>query len=57
MRLFTAVRTRFAEDALAAAVEHGVEQLVVLGAGLDTFAYGCHVPPRPILRHDLKVSP
>ena len=30
MRLFIAVRTRFAEDALAAAVERGVRQLVVL---------------------------
>lgn len=39
MRLFIAVRTRFAEDALAAAVEAGVRQLVVLGAGLDTYAY------------------
>src|SRR5271168_4936107 len=39
MRMFIAVRTRFAEDALAAAVERGVKQLVVLGAGLDTFAY------------------
>lgn len=39
MRLFIAVRTRFAEDALASAVEHGARQLVVLGAGLDTFAY------------------
>jgi len=39
MRLFIAARTRFAEDALAAAVERGVSQAVVLGAGLDTFAY------------------
>ena len=39
MRIFIAVRTRFAEDALAAAVKQGVRQLVVLGAGLDTFAY------------------
>ncbi len=39
MRIFIAVRTRFAEDALAAAVEGGVRQLVVLGAGLDTYAY------------------
>jgi methyltransferase (TIGR00027 family) len=39
LRLFIAVRTRFAEDALAAAVVSGVRQLVVLGAGLDTFAY------------------
>jgi methyltransferase (TIGR00027 family) len=39
MRIFIAVRTRFAEDALAAAVERGVRQAVVLGAGLDTYAY------------------
>lgn len=39
LRLFIAVRTRFAEDALAAAVARGVCQLVVLGAGLDTYAY------------------
>jgi methyltransferase (TIGR00027 family) len=39
MRLFIAVRTRFAEDALARAVERGVCQLVLLGAGLDTYAY------------------
>ena len=39
MRLFIAARTRFAEDSLAAAVEQGVRQLVVLGAGLDTYAY------------------
>ncbi|WP_051266687.1 class I SAM-dependent methyltransferase [Nakamurella lactea] len=39
MRLFIAARSRFAEDALAAAVDGGVRQLVVLGAGLDTFGY------------------
>ncbi|HUJ39968.1 MAG TPA: SAM-dependent methyltransferase [Candidatus Acidoferrales bacterium] len=39
MRIFIAVRTRVAEDALAAAVERGASQLVVLGAGLDTYAY------------------
>lgn len=39
MRIFIAVRSRFAEDSLAAAVTLGVSQLVVLGAGLDTFAY------------------
>jgi methyltransferase (TIGR00027 family) len=39
MRIFIAVRTRFAEDAIAAAVERGVRQVVVLGAGLDTYAY------------------
>jgi methyltransferase (TIGR00027 family) len=39
MRLFIAARTRFAEDTLAEAVGRGTRQLVVLGAGLDTFAY------------------
>jgi methyltransferase (TIGR00027 family) len=39
MRIFIAVRTRFAEDALAAAVERSVSQLVILGAGLDTYAW------------------
>jgi methyltransferase (TIGR00027 family) len=39
VRIFIAVRTRFAEDALAAAFEVGVRQLVILGAGLDTYAY------------------
>src|SRR5580698_3090474 len=39
MRIFIAARTRFAEDALVAAVAGGAAQLVVLGAGLDTYAY------------------
>jgi len=39
MRMFIAARTRFAEDALAQAVAQGLSQLVVLGAGLDTYAY------------------
>lgn len=38
-RAFMAARSRFAEDELALAVAHGVRQYVVLGAGLDTFAY------------------
>jgi methyltransferase (TIGR00027 family) len=37
-RLFTAARSRIAEDALSRAVERGVRQVVILGAGLDTFA-------------------
>jgi methyltransferase (TIGR00027 family) len=39
MRLFIAARSRFAEDTLDAAVAAGIRQLVVLGAGLDTYAY------------------
>ncbi|MDX8482239.1 SAM-dependent methyltransferase [Mesorhizobium sp. VK24D] len=38
MRLFVAARARLAEDWLSAAVRRGVRQLVVLGAGLDTFS-------------------
>lgn len=38
-RVFIAARSRFAEDCLAQAVEAGVQQYVLLGAGLDTFAY------------------
>lgn len=38
-RLFFAARARFAEDRVAAAVAVGVPQVVILGAGLDTFAY------------------
>jgi methyltransferase (TIGR00027 family) len=33
------VRQRYAEDALDEAVERGVGQYVILGAGLDSFAY------------------
>lgn len=38
-RAFMAVRSRYAEDNLASAVAAGVHQYVILGAGLDTFAY------------------
>jgi methyltransferase (TIGR00027 family) len=37
-RLFAAARSRIAEDALSGAVERGIRQIVILGAGLDTFA-------------------
>jgi methyltransferase (TIGR00027 family) len=36
-----AVRNRYAEDELAAAVGRGIGQYVILGAGLDSFAYRC----------------
>jgi methyltransferase (TIGR00027 family) len=39
LRAFIAVRSRYAEDRLARAVKRGIRQYVVLGAGLDTFAY------------------
>jgi len=38
-RAFIAVRSRYVEDELARLAAVGVDQYVVLGAGLDTFAY------------------
>jgi methyltransferase (TIGR00027 family) len=46
-RAFMAVRSRYAEDKLADASAEGVTQYVILGAGLDTFAYR---NPFPLLR-------
>ena len=40
-RLFLPLRARYVEDRLAAAYARGVRQLVVLGAGLDSFAWRC----------------
>jgi len=39
LRAFLIARSRYAEDLLAHAVANGVTQYVLLGAGLDTFAY------------------
>ncbi len=39
LRAFMAVRNRYAEDELARSIQRGVRQYVILGAGLDTFAY------------------
>ena len=33
------VRSRFAEDLVTQAMARGIEQYVILGAGLDSFAY------------------
>jgi methyltransferase (TIGR00027 family) len=38
MRLFIAARSRFSENVLADCVGRGVRQIVILGAGLDTFS-------------------
>src|SRR5437016_864752 len=38
MRLFIVARSRFSEEALAACVARGTRQVVVLGAGLDTYS-------------------
>jgi methyltransferase (TIGR00027 family) len=39
LRAFVVARSRLAEDMLHEALQRGVRQYVVLGAGLDTFAY------------------
>lgn len=39
LRAFLVARSRLAEDSLSEAVARGVRQYVLLGAGLDTFAY------------------
>jgi methyltransferase (TIGR00027 family) len=44
------LRSRFAEDELAAAAAQGVRQYVILGAGLDTFAYR-----QPSFARDLRI--
>ena len=48
-RAFMAARSRYAEDQLAVAIARGATQYVILGAGLDTFAYR-NPYPRPQLR-------
>jgi methyltransferase (TIGR00027 family) len=46
LRAYLVARSRYAEDLLAQAVQRGVTQYVLLGAGLDTFA---HRNPHPSL--------
>lgn len=45
MRATMAVRARLAEDSWHAAQQRGVQQYVILGAGLDTYAYRAPPPP------------
>lgn len=56
LRLFVAVRHRFAEDSLAAAVARGTRQVVVLGAGLDTFAYRNPFPGTRVFEVDFPAT-
>lgn len=50
VRASMAARSRYAEDQLARVVECGTGQFVILGAGLDTFAYR-----NPYAQRDLRV--
>ena len=48
LRAFMAARARFAEDQLARLRANGLRQYVILGAGLDTFAYRDPTPELPL---------
>jgi methyltransferase (TIGR00027 family) len=56
LRAFIAARSRLAEDRLAAAHERGVRQYVLLGAGLDTFAYRSELPGLAVYEVDAPAS-
>jgi len=45
LRCHVLLRSRYAEDRLGVCVQEGVRQCVIIGAGLDTFAY--RQPPEP----------
>jgi len=55
-RAFMAVRSRYAEDELRCAVERGVRQYVVLGAGLDTFAWRNPYPELRVFEVDFPAT-
>jgi methyltransferase (TIGR00027 family) len=55
-RAFMAARSRYAEDRLAEAVGRGVDQYVVLGAGLDTFAYRNPFPSLRVFEVDFPAT-
>jgi len=55
-RAFMAVRSRSVEDRLAEAVAQGVRQYVVLGAGLDTFAYRNPFPSLRVFEVDFPAT-
>ena len=50
LRAFVVGRSRYAEDNLKRAVGNGVKQYVLLGAGLDTFAYRNPYPQLRVLK-------
>src|SRR6266700_3785502 len=55
-RAFMAARSRYVEDGLAEAVAEGVTQYVVLGAGLDTFAYRNPLPSLRVFEVDFPAT-
>jgi methyltransferase (TIGR00027 family) len=55
-RAFMAARSRYTEDRLAEAVAAGIRQYVVLGAGLDTFAYRNPFPELRVFEVDFPAT-
>jgi methyltransferase (TIGR00027 family) len=55
-RAFMAVRSRYVEDQLASSVAQGVSQYVILGAGLDTFAYRNPLPSLHVFEVDFPAT-
>lgn len=55
-RLYMSARSRYAEDRLALSVAQGVAQYVILGAGLDTFAYRNPFPSLRIFEVDFPAT-
>jgi methyltransferase (TIGR00027 family) len=55
-RAFMAARSRYAEDHLARAFTAGVRQYVILGAGLDTFAYRHSFPHLRVFEVDFPAT-
>ncbi len=52
IRAFVAARSRYVEDELALSFKQGVRQYVILGAGLDTFAYRNPYPDLKVFEVD-----
>jgi methyltransferase (TIGR00027 family) len=55
-RAYMAARSRYAEDRLAESVARGITQYVVLGAGLDTFAYRNPFPDLQVFEVDFPAT-
>jgi methyltransferase (TIGR00027 family) len=55
-RAFLVARSRYSEDQLARSVTEGVTQFVVLGAGLDTFAYRNPFPSLRVFEVDFPAT-
>jgi len=56
LRALMMVRNRYAEDELVRSIQRGVRQYVILGAGLDTFAYRNSFPLLRVFEVDHPVT-